>query len=593
MKLIRLKILQENGFRSLPNGFEIHFLTEFNKNRATDFNPYILAGRNGSGKSNILEALAEIFYHLDCIYLENKPDYFLADEEEISHKGFDPNKSRVNAYEIEYYTLPNKNVFIEIADDNNNLAHIRISKQENDSPKIEWINQADFFERRELSQKEKKSLLPEYVIGYASGDNEILSLPFFKSRFLQYDAYVNTIKNQQFEDPSPESSLVFLDSSFSQAILLTNLLMWENEEVLEPFKKYIGLTDVDTFRLIIRTDVKIDDKFNLLHNLNLEEINENTPFPRSYINKLKKCATTWYEKEEYDYLVTEDGSFITTEDGSRLITEKENPEKYLILDYKVNEDTKKAFRFHFGKPIKLFELLQLLLILDIYSVDSSRKSNVYSTENIFLNQDINARPEEENRILRIKDFVIKKKEIKEGGIYTKALSDGEHQFLHTLGLSLLFKDTKSLFLLDEPETHFNPDWKAKFISSIRDAFSFEKEDSKKTIRDMLVTTHSPFLISDSTSDYVLVFKKGEEVKRPPFQTFGTSINKIGIRIFEMPNTVGEYAQEKIKFFEKLINEFSKKEEYENLITEINAELGESVEKILLINKVIDKIEEKK
>lgn len=581
MKLIRLKILQENSFRSLPKGFEIHFLTEFNKNRATDFNPYILAGRNGSGKSNILEVLAEIFYHLDCIYLENKPDYFLVDEEETLHKGFDPKKSRVNAYEIEYYTVPSKNIFMEIAGDNNNLAHIKIVKSEDDSPKIEWINQADFFEPRELSQKEKKSLLPEYVIGYASGDNEILSLPFFKSRFLQYDAYVNTVKNQQFEDPSPESSLVFLDSSFSQAILLTNLLMWENEEVLEPFKKYIGLTDVDTFRLIIRTDVKIDDEFDLLHNLDLSDTKD-TPFSRSYLKKLKMCATCWFEYDENDLLPFND-----------VFLENKTPKKYLALDYKVNKATKEAFRFHFGEPIKLFELLQLLLILDIYSVDNSRKTNVYSTENIFLNQDINARPEEENCILRIKDFVIKKKEIEEGGIYTKALSDGEHQFLHTLGLSLLFKDTKSLFLLDEPETHFNPDWKAKFISSIRDAFSLEKEDSKKTIRDMLVTTHSPFLISDCTSDYVLIFKKGEKVKRPPFQTFGTSINKIGIRIFEMPNTVGEYAQERIKIFEEKINELSTKEDYENLITEINAQIGESVEKILLINKVLDKIEENK
>jgi hypothetical protein len=48
----------------------------------------------------------------------------------------------------------------------------------------------------------------------------------------------------------------------------------------------------------------------------------------------------------------------------------------------------------------------------------------------------------------------------------------------------------------------------------------------------------------------LVFKNGEEVKRPEFQTFGTSINKIGIRIFEMPNTVGEYAQSKLNYFEK-------------------------------------------
>ena len=593
MKLIRLKINQKGGFRSLPQGFEIRFLDEFNYNEATAFNPYILAGRNGSGKSNILEALAEIFYHLDCIYLENKPDFFIREEDEnTGHNGFDPNKSRVNAYELEYFTLPDKKIFIDI-ENTNKLAKIKITKSENERPKVEWLNQNEFRSESSLTQKETKSLLPQYIIGYASGDNEILSLPFFKSRFIQYDAYINTLKKQQFEDPSPESSLVFLDSSFSQAILLTNLLMWEKEKVLKPFKEYIGLTDVDTFRLIIRTDIKIDGEFDLLHNLDLDDVKEKDTFTRSYINRLKKCATTWNEYTEDDYLITESGDFIVTESGERITVENENSKKYIILDYKVNDETKKAFRFHFeNKPLKLFELFQLLLILDIHTISKSRKENVYSTENIFLNQDIDTRPEEENRILRIKDFVIKKENVGKG-IYTKALSDGEHQFLHALGLSLLFKDTKSLFLLDEPETHFNPDWKAKFISSIRDAFNLEKEkDSKKTIREMLVTTHSPFLISDSNSEYVLVFKKGEEVRRPEFQTFGTSINKIGIRIFKMPNTIGEFAQNRLKKFEEKLSEIKNKEDMENLISAINAEIGDSIEKVFLINKILDKIEEK-
>ena len=65
MKLLRLKINQENGFRSLQKDFEMFFLQEENENEATAFNPYVFAGKNGSGKSNVLEALSEIFYHLD------------------------------------------------------------------------------------------------------------------------------------------------------------------------------------------------------------------------------------------------------------------------------------------------------------------------------------------------------------------------------------------------------------------------------------------------------------------------------------------------------------------------------------------------
>ncbi|MFO7073700.1 ABC transporter, partial [Pseudomonas aeruginosa] len=55
--------------------------------QANDFAPFVCAGLNGSGKSNLLEALAAIFYHMECIYLENLPDSFRHDEE-YNPKGF-------------------------------------------------------------------------------------------------------------------------------------------------------------------------------------------------------------------------------------------------------------------------------------------------------------------------------------------------------------------------------------------------------------------------------------------------------------------------------------------------------------------------
>lgn len=86
MKLLRLKI--NSKFRSLPKGFELYFLRDFDYKDADDFNPYIFAGRNGSGKSNVLEALAEIFYHLDIIYLSNKPTYFEKKGESYTRQQF-------------------------------------------------------------------------------------------------------------------------------------------------------------------------------------------------------------------------------------------------------------------------------------------------------------------------------------------------------------------------------------------------------------------------------------------------------------------------------------------------------------------------
>ena len=125
-------------------------------------------------------------------------------------------------------------------------------------------------------------------------------------------------------------------------------------------------------------------------------------------------------------------------------------------------------------------------------------------------------------------------------VMLKGLSDGEHQLLHSLGLCLLFKNTNSLFLLDEPETHFNPDWRSKFITRLRQCF---EEDEFG--RDILITTHAPFLISDSKKERVLVFEKETDgnvrIAKPEFNTFGASINKITMNIFNKQETIGGHA----------------------------------------------------
>lgn len=173
-------------------------------------------------------------------------------------------------------------------------------------------------------------------------------------------------------------------------------------------------------------------------------------------------------------------------------------------------------------------------------------------------------------------------------MYGKSLSDGEHQFLHAIGLCLLFKDEPALFLLDEPETHFNPDWRARLISSLRECL--ESDDSRSVMREMLIASHSPFIVSDCHEENVLVFKKDEKTSdisctRPDFKTFGASVNQITIKAFEKIETIGGYAQNKLDELEK---RFAQGEDAESLIKEANRTLGDSVEKVIFINKLLDK-----
>jgi restriction system-associated AAA family ATPase len=172
----------------------------------------------------------------------------------------------------------------------------------------------------------------------------------------------------------------------------------------------------------------------------------------------------------------------------------------------------------------------------------------------------------------------------------KSLSDGEHQLLHSLGLCLLFRDTNSLFLLDEPETHFNPAWRASFISRLRQGLKSGQEDVRQ---EMLITTHSPFLISDSKPDKVLVFEKdltsgAVNIRHPEYNTLGASINKITMNTFGKRETIGGIAEELLDSFEKRFE--SGQEDLSGLVQEIELELGDSVEKIILIKAILEKLE---
>ena len=145
-------------------------------------------------------------------------------------------------------------------------------------------------------------------------------------------------------------------------------------------------------------------------------------------------------------------------------------------------------------------------------------------------------------------------------------------------------------MLDEPETHFNPDWRSNFISRLRQCLATNHDTASG--QEMLITTHTPFLISDSKPEKVLVFSKENgvvSIKSPEYNTLGASINKITMNTFDKRETIGGYAQTKL---EAMRLRFESGEDKGQVIADINRELGDSVEKILLIKTILDSMEVK-
>src|SRR5690606_34172919 len=106
------------------------------------------------------------------------------------------------------------------------FAHIKIVKELGKVPAIQWINRRNFDSEVDiiLSRIELKNFLPDFILAYSSGENEILSLPFFKMRFIQFDEYKENLVENLPYGGAPEGRLLFLDSEFNQAILLSNYL---------------------------------------------------------------------------------------------------------------------------------------------------------------------------------------------------------------------------------------------------------------------------------------------------------------------------------------------------------------------------------
>ena len=587
MKLLRLKITDPKGFRSLQAGFEHRFRSDWDLQEEQGFAPFVCAGPNGSGKSNLLEALAAIFYHLECIYLENLPDSFRF-EEEANPGGFRSETATPDGFEIEYLIRPQDALKTKGRDGN---AHVRIVKQPGEPPQWFLLNHAEQDGAVELTigQTLARQLLPDYILGYSSGENEILSLPFFKMRFVQFDEYDQALKQQLPYPGRPELRLVYLDSGFSQAILLCNLLFLD-ADALTAFRDDVKIEELKEFRIIIRRSIEVeenqipafgsqdenkretieeivknhpalsaseDESQTRRYRVNLVQLLDGSDTTDKIIPRLLRCATCWYLDEASDTLT---------------------------LDYRVNDATRQSFRENFEfevnrSPIALFQAFQVLLTLNLFAVSDPLKADLYQSDSHYVSETVPTLASDE-RIMRFKFVKFRKTDVAEP-VMLKNLSDGEHQLLHTLGLCLLFKNTQSLFLLDEPETHFNPDWRANFVTRLHQ--SFNGSDGQ----EMLVTTHTPFLISDSRPEKVLVFNKADvvvSVSHPDYNTLGASINKITMSTFGKRETIGGFAQGKLKKFRQ---DFEDGKNKEQLITEINRQLGDSVEKVLLIKTILD------
>jgi len=157
------------------------------------------------------------------------------------------------------------------------------------------------------------------------------------------------------------------------------------------------------------------------------------------------------------------------------------------------------------------------------------------------------------------------------------LSDGEVQLLLILGAVRLFGNDETLFLYDEPETHLNPSWRTRFH------LDFEKANQANGRAQAIISSHSPFLVSSLPREAVFHFKKVDGVSdmtNPPGETFGASFDVLIKKHFNLRATISETAIQEIR--ERLADrQFTNQQKLDWL----EGSVGESMERSYLINKL--------
>lgn len=148
---------------------------------------------------------------------------------------------------------------------------------------------------------------------------------------------------------------------------------------------------------------------------------------------------------------------------------------------------------------------------------------------------------QQNGIIRDVVLTIRKRGVADLMLYDW-MSDGEQEFVGRMALfHLLEGENDALVLLDEPETHFNDVWKRRIVDVIDDSL-------RNFTNEIVITTHSSLALTDVFRIEVTLLRFANDEGRvlhlrTPIHTFGASPTVIMREIFGAPESVGQRAAE--------------------------------------------------
>jgi ABC-type multidrug transport system ATPase subunit len=389
----------------------------------------VVVGRNGSGKSNVLEALVSIFRNLDLG--EATPFSY-----ELNYRLGEPHK-------------PNQpsdrwvEIIIDADPARGSLAkqyEISVRDLLNDEAPSDFFTEQPAgksvpFSKVKRDKEGKAPYLPNYVFAYYSGPSDRLENHFKKHRT---DFYRRLLKDE-LDLKGDIRPLFYAKPYHSQFVLLAFFLSEQDSAEKAFLREHLEIEGLDSIHFVMRQPGWAKKKDELFWGAR--------GVVRRFLDELIKYTLSPVK--------------VTRQEDTSLTGSNIRNEFFHLFLPDVN-----ALR-DFAKDLsadELFKMLESTLLSEIISEVSIRVKVSSSNEPLTFRE----------------------------------LSEGEQQLLTVLGLLKFTGGKDSLFLLDEPDTHLNPSWAAKYLKFLRE-FVPNHETSH-----LLMVTHHPLAIAELKKEQVQV-----------------------------------------------------------------------------------------
>jgi predicted ATPase len=471
MQLLHLAIPLFRNLRGLAMDFNTHLPAATGAGVHTPAKPirsHALIGQNGTGKSNLIEALITIFRDID-LDREAAFDYTL----EYMIRG---HKVRIHAE-----TAKQKRPYVWVDDERvtqdyliNNDAPDKVPRDERRGPRLlpthlfayysgrnERIadlfkdHQRRFVDRQEITTDE---VLPEQLLAnFSASESDIRSLEEAKQR---------RASRMKRAGDDRLRRLFYCRGGHSQLVLLACLL--SDDPVFQKVLRNLNIESLESALFVLKEPHRLREK-RRGGRFDEQELAEGDPrfwFARGnvvseFLDKLWQVAWAPIEQEAIKQ-----------------------------IDFRGRTEQQKQLYLYVPSHEKLKELGQLV---------GGTDSFFRYAEGAYIGDLI-----DEVRI------TVKKRDEHGGKVSFTQLSEGELQMLTVLGLMRITREDHCLFLLDEPDTHLNPIWKLRCFDDIEDALSNNGGLGAVGASQVLLTTHDPILLGGLMREQVHILRSGTE-----------------------------------------------------------------------------------